>query len=68
MTGLWYCPAYCMKSNEIREFRVDRIKKIIEEISYPIGEYKIPASIQKYLESLEVGTDYQIKILLTEKV
>ena len=67
MTGLWYCPAYCMKSNEIREFRVDRIKKIIEEISYPIGEYKIPASIQKYLESLEVGTDYQIKILLTEK-
>lgn len=67
MTGLWYCPAYCMKSNEIREFRVDRIKKIIEEISYPIGEYKIPASIQKYLESLEVGTDCQIKILLTEK-
>ncbi|WP_369525076.1 WYL domain-containing protein [Dubosiella newyorkensis] len=24
MNGLWYCPAYCMAANQIREFRVDR--------------------------------------------
>ncbi len=67
MTGLWYCPSYCMRTNEIREFRVDRIVEIIEEKSYTINEYKIPSSIQKYLESLENGTDYHLKISLTEK-
>ena len=67
MTGLWYCPAYCMRSNEIREFRVARIKEIIEESPYHVGKYEIPASIQKYLENLEVGSDYHIKISLTEK-
>ncbi|WP_248930121.1 helix-turn-helix transcriptional regulator [Paenibacillus hamazuiensis] len=25
MNGLWYCPAYCFKSEEMRMFRVDRI-------------------------------------------
>ncbi|MGY3662396.1 WYL domain-containing protein [Roseburia sp. 1XD42-69] len=31
MNGLWYCPAYCTTANQIRVFRVDRIKEIIEE-------------------------------------
>ncbi|MCI8921064.1 MAG: WYL domain-containing protein [Acutalibacter sp.] len=66
MNGLWYCPAYCTAVNQIREFRIDRIKEIIEEKPYPKGEYPIPASIQEYLEKLEVGNDYHIKIQLTD--
>ena len=66
MNGLWYCPAYCTAVNQIREFRIDRIKEIIEEKPYPKGEYPIPASIQEYLEKLEVGHDYHIEIQLTD--
>ena len=66
MNGLWYCPAYCTAANQIREFRIDRIKEIIEEKPYPKGEYPIPTSIQEYLEKLEVGNDYHIKIQLTD--
>ena len=66
MNGLWYCPAYCTAVNQIREFRIDRIKEIIEEKPYPKGEYPIPASIQEYLEKLEVGDDYHINIQLTD--
>ena len=66
MNGLWYCPAYCTAVNQIREFRIDRIKEIIEEKPYPKGEYPIPASIQEYLEKLKVGNDYHIKIQLTD--
>ena len=66
MNGLWYCPAYCTVSNQIKEFRVDRIKEIIEEKPYAKGKYPIPTSIQEYLETLEVGNDYHIKIQLTD--
>ena len=64
--GLWYCPAYCTTTNQIREFRIDRIKEIIEEKAYPKGKYPIPTSIQEYLEKLEIGNDYHIKIQLTD--
>ena len=66
MNGLWYCPAYCTKASQIREFRIDRIKEIIEEKPYPAEKYAIPASIQNYLEKLEIGNDYHIKIKLTD--
>ena len=51
-----------VKLNEKATFNIDRIKEIIEEKPYPKGEYPIPASIQEYLEKLEVGDDYHIKI------
>ncbi|WP_277820648.1 helix-turn-helix transcriptional regulator [Hominisplanchenecus murintestinalis] len=66
MNGLWYCPAYCTTANQIRVFRVDRIKEIIEEKPYPKGKYPIPASIQEYLEKTEVKNDYHMKIQLTD--
>ncbi len=66
MNGLWYCPAYCTSANQIRVFRVDRIKEIIEEKPYPKGKYPIPASIQEYLEKTEVKNDCHIKIRLTD--
>lgn len=66
MNGLWYCPAYCMEAGQIREFRVDRIKEIIEERPCPRGKYPIPASIQEYLGRLEAGNDHHIKIQLTD--
>lgn len=65
MNGLWYCPAYCTTANEIRVFRVDRIKEILEEKPYPKGKYPIPASIQEYLEKTEFQNDSHIKIQLT---
>jgi predicted DNA-binding transcriptional regulator YafY len=66
MNGLWYCPSYCTVANQIREFRIDRIKEIVEEKPYPVGKYPIPTSIQEYLEKLEIGNDYHIKIQLTD--
>ena len=66
MNGLWYCPAYCTAAKQIRVFRVDRIKEILEEISYPKGKYPIPASILEYLENTEVQNDYRLKIQLTD--
>ena len=66
MNGLWYCPAYCTTANQIRVFRVDRIKEIIEEKPYPKEKYPMPASIQEYLEKAEVKNDYHMKIRLTD--
>ena len=66
MNGLWYCPAYCTAAEQIRVFRVDRIKEIIEEKPYPKGKYPIPASIQEYLEKTDVKNDYHMKIQLTD--
>ena len=65
MNGLWYCPAYCTAANQVRVFRVDRIKEIIEETSYPKGKYSIPASIQEYLKKSEIQNDCHMKIQLT---
>ncbi len=66
MNGLWYCPAYCTTANQIRVFRVDRIKEILTEKPYPKGTYPIPASIQEYLEKTEIKNDYRLKIQLTD--
>ncbi|MDE7016277.1 MAG: YafY family transcriptional regulator [Lachnospiraceae bacterium] len=66
MNGLWYCPAYCTKTNQIRTFRIDRIKKIIEEKPYPDGKYPVPASIQEYLAHFDAGEKYHVKIQLTD--
>ena len=65
MNGLWYCPAYCTTANQVRVFRVDRIKEIIEETSYPKGKYSIPASIHEYLKKSEIQNDCHMKIQLT---
>ncbi len=66
MNGLWYCPAYCTSADQIREFRVDRIKEIIEEKPYPKVNCPFPASIQEYLKNIESGNDCHIKIHLTD--
>jgi predicted DNA-binding transcriptional regulator YafY len=66
MNGLWYCPAYCMSANQIRTFRVDRIREILEEKPCPKGKYPIPVSIQEYLERTEIKKDYHLKIRLTD--
>ncbi len=66
MNGLWYCPAYCTAANQIRVFRVDRIKEILAENPYPKGKYPIPGSIQEYLEKTEEKKDCHIKINLTD--
>lgn len=66
MNGLWYCPAYCTTANQMRVFRVDRIRELIEEKPYPRGKYPIPASVQEYLEKTEVANDYHLKIQLTD--
>ncbi len=66
MNGLWYCPAYCTTTNQIRVFRVDRIKEIIEEKPCPKGNLPLPASVQEYLEKTEVKNDCRIKVQLTK--
>ncbi len=66
MNGLWYCPAYCITSDQIRVFRVDRIREILEESPCPKGKYPIPASVQEYLEKTEVPNDCCLRIRLTD--
>lgn len=66
MNGLWYCPAYCTAANQIRTFRVDRIREILEEAPCPKGKYPIPGSIQEYLEKTEAQKDHRLKIRLTD--
>ena len=66
MNGLWYCPAYCTTANQIRTFRVDRIREILEEAPCPKGKYPIPGSIQEYLEKTETKNDHRLKIRLTD--
>ncbi len=66
MNGLWYCPAYCTTAKEIRVFRVDRIKEIIEEHPCPKESCPPLVSIQEYLEKTEVNSDYHLKIQLTD--
>lgn len=66
MNGLWYCPAYCPEIKTIREFRVDRINEITKAMPLENEKYVLPGSIHEYLNHMEVGTDYHIKIKLTE--
>lgn len=66
MNGLWYCPSYCLKSNTVREFRADRITKILSIENLSSEKYKVSSSIHDYLENMEVGTDYHIKLKLTD--
>lgn len=69
MNGLWYCPAYCQKAKEVREFRVDRILKIIEAGEWnkeeDLAETAIP-SLKEYLDHKEKGDDTRIIIRLTK--
>lgn len=65
MNGLWYCPAFCMNSNAVREFRADRIEKIIE--IHKSAPRKTWASIRDYLEDVDTENGCHIKIQLTDK-
>ncbi len=65
MGGLWYCPAFCTKANAVREFRADRIEKIIEV--HQSSSKKTVASIRDYLENIGMETGCRIKIRLTDK-
>lgn len=66
MNGLWYCPAYCIKSEDVKEFRVDRIVNILSIENVSNKKYKVSSSIHDYLENMGVGTDYHIKVNLTD--
>lgn len=64
MNGLWYCPAFCLKSNAVREFRADRIEKIIEVHE---TDDKTPwTSIRDYLENMDMENGCPIRIRLTD--
>lgn len=65
MNGLWYCPAYCTKSKAVREFRADRILEISQEPIHDLKKPPMPTSIHEYLNQLEVGLDFHLKIKLT---
>ncbi|VIB43726.1 DeoR family transcriptional regulator [Clostridioides difficile] len=67
MNGLWYCPAYCIKSESVKEFRADRIVKILSIENLSNKKYKVLSSIHDYLKNMEVGIDYHIKINLTDE-
>lgn len=64
MNGLWYCPAFCIKSNAIREFRVDRIKNILSIEKEPTK--RVTSSIHEYLQTSMIESDCYIKIRLTD--
>jgi len=66
MNGLWYCPSYCLKSKSVREFRADRVIKIISVDGLPAERLYLPDTIHDYLDNIEMGTDYHIIIQLTD--
>lgn len=65
MNGLWYCPAYCTTAKQIRVFRVDRIREILEDKPCPEGNNFVPGSIQEYLKKTKVPNDCRLNIRLT---
>lgn len=67
MNGLWYCPSYCEGSNSIREFRADRMIEVKKTGRVTIKPALLPVSIHEYLDKLEIGNDYHIKVKLTSE-
>lgn len=67
MNGFWYCPAYCIKSESIKEFRADRIVKILSIENLSNKKYNVLSSIHDYFKNMEVSTDYRIKINLADE-
>lgn len=66
MNGLWYCPAYCLKSKSVREFRADRVIKIIATDNLPDERLRLPDTIHGYLDQIASGSDCHIIIELTD--
>lgn len=66
MNGLWYCPAYCLTSKSIREFRADRVVEIVSTQELSNKNWHLPDTIHDYLNQLQVSTDCHIIIELTE--
>jgi predicted DNA-binding transcriptional regulator YafY len=65
MNGLWYCPAYCFSTKKVKEFRVDRINKIVAVEQNSVKIRELPPDIQTYLYELGTKEECHIKITLT---
>lgn len=50
MNGLWYCPAYCFQAEEIRLFRVDRIKGLYQTDKQKPRKEITKFTIQQFLK------------------
>ncbi|MCR6109883.1 YafY family transcriptional regulator [Bacillus sp. A301a_S52] len=53
MNGLWYCPAYCYKTKEVRLFRVDRIKNLSNAVDIKPKKNISKHTIHQYLNSFD---------------
>lgn len=55
MNGMWYCPAFCFKAEEIRVFRVDRIKELSFSAKQKPKKEITKHTIHEYHQGLEEG-------------
>jgi predicted DNA-binding transcriptional regulator YafY len=53
MNGLWYCPAYCFKSEQIRLFRIDRIREMVLSNNQQPKKGIKKITIHQYLQSFD---------------
>lgn len=63
--GLWYCPAFCLVSNEMRIFRVDRILEILKVEDSTVKKSLLPKSIQDFIDRPQPNADYHLLVELT---
>ncbi|MDF2635100.1 MAG: DNA-binding protein [Pelosinus sp.] len=65
--GLWYCPAYCFKSQEYRLFRVDRIIScVIKEEPIEMPTQKL--TLQTWLSlNQDEGTQLELSVKFSRK-
>jgi predicted DNA-binding transcriptional regulator YafY len=65
MNGLWYCPGYCYKAEEVRLFRVDRIKDLSmtqeRKPKKEIAKYTIHHYLQSFDEE-QVSLPFVVKL------
>ncbi len=68
MNGHWYCPAYCFTREEMRVFRVDRIHRLVPNVSVPPRSDIAKWSVEDYLRSqFDDGNALPLIVQLTRR-
>lgn len=65
-SGYWYCPAYCFRQDDIRQFRVDRMEAASLNESIPIREDIAVQTLQDKPKT-EHGEIKEFEVQLTSK-
>lgn len=65
-SGYWYCPAYCLLREEVRQFRADRIEAAVLNPSIPYREDIAELTLRDKLDS-SLREQTALRVALTSK-